>query len=157
MQRWGQGAALGAFLREQRRLADLSLRELAALTSVSNAYLSQVERGLHQPSLKVLQAIGQALGVPPASLLARAGVLDESAGADRGDGATERAIRTDPALTESEKQALLAVYDSYVCGRDTPPDALPEHDAPSPAHPLTASPPPAPPQPAHPSPRQEHP
>src|ERR1700722_14052574 len=50
----GQLNALGGFIRVQRRLADLSLREMAALTSVSNAYLSQIERGLHQPSLRVL-------------------------------------------------------------------------------------------------------
>ena len=126
MQRWGQGAALGAFLREQRRLADLSLRELAALTSVSNAYLSQVERGLHQPSLTVLQAIGKALGVPPASLLARAGMLEErTAPPHRSAGATELAIRADPALTETEKDALLAVYDSYLRARGALPDARP--------------------------------
>ena len=114
MQRWRQGAGLGAFLREQRRLADLSLRELAALTSVSNAYLSQIERGLHQPSLKVLQAIGQALGVPPAALLAEAGMVDDpSAASPSTDGATERAIHADPRLTETENQALVAVYRSY--------------------------------------------
>ncbi len=115
MQRWRHGAALGVFLREQRRLADLSLRELAALTSVSNAYLSQIERGLHQPSFKVLQAIGQALGVPPASLLAEAGMLDEraAAAAPCGDTATERAIHADPHLTQTEKHALVAVYRSY--------------------------------------------
>ncbi len=154
MQRWGQGAALGAFLREQRRLADLSLRELAALTSVSNAYLSQVERGLHQPSLKVLQAIGQALGVPPASLLARAGMLDDRSGSvPRGETATERAIRADPALTEPEKQALIGVYASYLRGEAASPDARPERDGPSPT-----SRPSAPQQTAAESPtRQEHP
>ena len=68
--------ALGGFIRQQRRIADLSLRELASLTSVSNAYLSQIERGLHQPSLRVLRAIADALDVTPTTLLTQAGLLD---------------------------------------------------------------------------------
>jgi DNA-binding XRE family transcriptional regulator len=67
--------ALGGFIRVQRRLADMSLREMAALTSVSNAYLSQIERGLHQPSLRVLRSIAQALGIAPEDLLRRANIL----------------------------------------------------------------------------------
>ena len=47
---------LGEYIRLQRQMADLSLRGMADLTKVSNAYLSQIERGLHQPSLRVLQA-----------------------------------------------------------------------------------------------------
>jgi len=64
---------LGAFIRAQRQLADLSLREMAALTQISNAYLSQVERGLHQPALTVLRAIANALGLTTEQLLAKAG------------------------------------------------------------------------------------
>src|SRR5918996_961558 len=64
---------LGAFIRAQRQLADLSLREMAALTRISNAYLSQVERGLHQPSLTVLRAIADALGLTTEQLLVKAG------------------------------------------------------------------------------------
>ncbi len=61
---WGaQREALGAFIREQRKQANLSLRQLAELTSLSNPYLSQVERGLHQPSVRVLKAISDALNV----------------------------------------------------------------------------------------------
>jgi transcriptional regulator with XRE-family HTH domain len=66
---------LGALLRAQRVAANLSLRELSDRTKVSNAYLSQLERGLHEPSLGVLRAIASALGVPLGSLLTRAGVL----------------------------------------------------------------------------------
>ncbi len=109
--------ALGALIRQQRRIAHLSLRELATLTSVSNAYLSQVERGLHQPSLKVLRSISRALGVPPLTLLAQAGLLDESAApttsGSRTSG-TEEAIRADVRLSDAEKDALVAVYRSYV-------------------------------------------
>ena len=74
--------ALGTFLRMQRRLADLSLREMAALTSVSNAYLRQIERGLHQPSLRVLRSIAQALSIAPEELLRRANFLSASNDAD---------------------------------------------------------------------------
>ena len=52
-----QMEALGSFIRTQRKMADLSLRELAEMTEVSNPYLSQLERGLHQPSVRVLKAI----------------------------------------------------------------------------------------------------
>src|SRR5688500_19468454 len=68
--------ALGGFIRAQRQLAKLSLREMASMTSVSNAYLSQIERGLHQPSLKVLHSIADALHLSTEQLLAQAGWQD---------------------------------------------------------------------------------
>jgi len=105
--------ALGSFLRAQRKLAKFSLRELASRTNVSNAYISQLERGLHEPSLHVLRSIAEALGIPPATLLAYAGLGDED-GEGEADEGTEGAIRTDPHLTESQKDALLAVYRSFV-------------------------------------------
>ena len=71
-----QRAALGAFIREQRKSANLSLRQLAELTSLSNPYLSQVERGLHQPSVRVLKAISDALNVSAETLMAQAGLID---------------------------------------------------------------------------------
>jgi transcriptional regulator with XRE-family HTH domain len=104
--------ALGAFIRAQRLASRLSLRDLADRTGVSNAYLSQLERGRHEPSLSVLKAISEALGVPLESLLARAGVLDgEPPPAARG---TEAAILADPALSEPQRVALLSVYRSFV-------------------------------------------
>ena len=71
-----QREALGAFIREQRKRANLSLRQLAELTSLSNPYLSQVERGLHQPSVRVLKAISDALNVSAETLMAQAGLID---------------------------------------------------------------------------------
>src|SRR3954465_5833785 len=110
--------ALGALLRAQRRAADLSLRELSERTKVSNAYLSQLERGLHEPSLSVLRAIASALGVPLGSLLTRAGVLE----GDAPDGGSEMrahegAILRDPDLSEPQRTALLSVYRSFVPAR----------------------------------------
>src|SRR5579859_1318828 len=119
--RWQkQLTTLGGFIRMQRRLADLSLREMASITSVSNAYLSQIERGLHQPSLRVLRSIAQALGIAPEDLLRRANfmapteddVLDaEQAGPAPPD--TEAAIAADPRLTPTQREALLNVYRSF--------------------------------------------
>jgi transcriptional regulator with XRE-family HTH domain len=111
---------LGQYIRLQRQMADLSLRGMADLTKVSNAYLSQIERGLHQPSLRVLQAIAQALKIPADTLLAEAGlvsVTDPSSSATRAG--TEAAIRSDPDLTPEEREALLRIYRSFVDGRSS--------------------------------------
>jgi transcriptional regulator with XRE-family HTH domain len=107
---------LGNFIRTQRRLANLSLRDLAARTEVSNPYLSQIERGLHEPSVRVLKAIAAALDLSAETLLAQAGLLDKDpARTVEGDpGTTRVAIRADARLTEEQKQALLAVYQSYL-------------------------------------------
>ncbi len=108
--------ALGDFIRDQRKLAQLSLRDLAARTNVSNPYLSQVERGLHEPSVRVLKAIAAALNVSAETLLMQAGLLDESAreAAATAPSTTEDAIAADPRLTAEQRTALLAVYRSYV-------------------------------------------
>ena len=112
--------ALGGFIRMQRRLADMSLREMASLTSVSNAYLSQIERGLHQPSLRVLRSIAQALGIAPEDLLRRANFMtsteDDVLDGEHTDPAppdTEAAIAADPRLTPTQREALLNVYRSF--------------------------------------------
>jgi transcriptional regulator with XRE-family HTH domain len=103
---------VGEFIRRQRNLANLSIRELADLASVSNAYLSQIERGLHEPSVRVLTSVAKALNVSAETLLLQAGVLaDDSPGGTR---ATEAAISADPGLTDAQKKALLAVYRSYL-------------------------------------------
>ena len=104
---------LGAFIRARRTAARLSLRELAQRANVSKAYLSQVERGQHEPSLTVLMAIADGLGVPPATLLAHTGVLGDAT-PEPVDTAT--AILRDPALTEPQRIALLSVYRSFVPG-----------------------------------------
>lgn len=104
---------LGAYIRAQRQLADLSLRQLAGLSNVSNAYLSQIERGLHQPSVKVLRSIATALNLSSETLLSQAGLLEaEVAGAGPGPSA-EAALLADPHLTEEEKQVLMGVYRTF--------------------------------------------
>src|SRR4051794_5076406 len=118
---WGaQMNALGEFIRAQRRLAKLSLREMASMTSVSNAYLSQVERGLHQPSLKVLHSIADALQLSTEQLLTQGGwvtgVAATGAGGAGEASGTEEAIRNDPRLSPEQRTALLGVYRSFVDG-----------------------------------------
>ena len=107
--------ALGGFIHTQRKLAQLSLRELADLTSLSNAYLSQVERGLHEPSVRVLKSIAAALDLSAETLLEQAGLLGEERSTEPAGApaATEAAIRADRTLSESQKEALLAVFRSY--------------------------------------------
>lgn len=110
-------AAFGEFLRTQRRLANMSLRDMAERTKVSNAYLSQIERGMHAPSMRVLRSIARALDLSAEAMLAQAGLLDDSLDTDGGarqPPSTEAAIRGDPRLTEDQKEALLSVYRSYV-------------------------------------------
>jgi len=119
--------ALGTFIRSQRRLANLSLRELAERTEVSNPYLSQIERGLHQPSVRVLKAIGLALDLSAETLMFHAGLLesDVASPANGQGGPTAAAIRADPRLTGSQKRALLAVYHSYARARAATAPAAP--------------------------------
>ena len=124
---WGeQREVLGAFIRDQRKKANLSLRQLAELTSLSNPYLSQVERGLHQPSVRVLRAISDALNLSAESLMTQAGLIDAIASTGQADPAeaspdkagevlpTEDAIRADPRLGDDQKAALIAVYRSML-------------------------------------------
>ena len=106
---------LGEFIRSQRKLARLSLIDLAEMTKVSNAYLSQIERGLHQPSVRVLQSVAQALNVSAETLLAQAGLLVQAGEvAAAGVNATEITIRSDPLLTTAQKEALIGVYRSFL-------------------------------------------
>ena len=101
---------LGDYLREQRVSAQLSLRQLAEQTGVSNPYLSQIERGLRRPSAEVLQQLAKALRISAETLYVRAGILDPNDAEVR---SVELAILADPGLTERQKQALLDVYQSF--------------------------------------------
>ena len=114
-----QMKALGDFIRSQRKLANLSLRQLAELTSLSNPYLSQVERGLHQPSVRVLRLLADALNVSAETLLTQAGLFDPGPdqadpGADVDAQSVESVIRADARLDDEQKAALLAVYRSML-------------------------------------------
>jgi transcriptional regulator with XRE-family HTH domain len=107
--------SLGEYLREQRRQAELSLRQLADLAGVSNPYLSQIERGLRKPSAEVLNQLAKALRVSSEAMYVRAGLLDPT-DPTRHDGYTdvEAAVRADPVLTTRQKRVLLDIYRSFV-------------------------------------------
>ncbi len=123
-ERWNE---LGAFIREQRNTARLSLRRLSELAGISNPYLSQIERGLRRPSAEILQQIAKALRISAETLYVQAGILDPP------DGSPDlaRQILSDPHLSEEQKQALVRIYLSFRrefegasgAGAEDPPDA----------------------------------
>lgn len=98
---------LGAFIRDQRKQAELSLRHLAELAGVSNPYLSQIERGLRRPSAEILQRVAEGLRISAETLYVKAGILDER------EGDLAARIAADPHLTEQQKRVLLEVYASF--------------------------------------------
>jgi len=107
--------ALGDFIRSQRRLAELSQRELAKLADLSDAYLSQLERGLHEPSVRVVNGLSSALNVPAEKLL---NFLGRERDADEQPVSTEATILTDDALTDTQKQSLLDVYRAFIAANE---------------------------------------
>ncbi|GAB2567943.1 helix-turn-helix domain-containing protein [Kribbella endophytica] len=118
--------SVGEYLAEQRRHAQLSLRQLSDLAGVSNPYLSQIERGLRKPSADVLQQLAKALRISAETLYIRAGILDPDDGADGAQRATGvvDAILLDPLLSERQKRVLLDVYGSFV-RENAPEDDVP--------------------------------
>lgn len=108
--------AFGAYLRAQRKAARMSLRELAGLAQISNPYLSQIERGLHQPSVTVIRSLAEALDVSAEVLLAEAAGLKRVAGVSRPDAhsapaaGVESAVRGDRRLSRRQKDELIAMY-----------------------------------------------
>lgn len=112
----GLGNNLGEYLREQRVLAKLSLRQLSALAGISNPYLSQIERGVKRPSAEILQQIAGGLSISAETLYVQAGLLDPKDAAAEAGATTRAAIRNDPALTARQRQSLLEIYESFVGG-----------------------------------------
>ena len=118
----GGARAFGAYLRAQRQAARLTLRELADLANISNPYLSQLERGLHEPSVAVIRSLAEALNLSAEFLLAEAAGLERVVGVEYASkeravtGGVEAAIRADDRLSESQKKALRVVYRSMVEG-----------------------------------------
>ncbi|MCX4959705.1 MULTISPECIES: helix-turn-helix domain-containing protein [Streptomyces] len=115
---------LGEYLREQRRQAQLSLRQLAEQAGVSNPYLSQIERGLRKPSADILQQLAKALRISAETLYVQAGILDER---DPDEVETRAVILADPSINERQKQVLLQIYESFrkENALDTPADEMP--------------------------------
>jgi transcriptional regulator with XRE-family HTH domain len=93
---------LGEIIRRQRELAELSMRQVAAMAGISNPYLSQIERGLRAPSEDVLRAIAHSLNVS-ADLLRGEEPPAESA-------EVIEAIQSDPDLSASQRRSLIEAY-----------------------------------------------
>ena len=108
-----QTQCLGAFIRKRRKLARLSLRQLAEMTSLSDPYLSQLERGLHLPSVRVLKLLSEALNVSAETLLAQVGLLDAPVHEPPAS-SVESAFSADERLADQQKAALIAVYRSML-------------------------------------------
>ena len=102
-------SSLGEFIRRQRELSDVSMRQFAELVGISNPYLSQIERGLRAPSEQVLHSIADALQVSADTLYDQAGVPREEDGPPK----VVQAIREDPKLTGRQRQALIEVYEAF--------------------------------------------
>lgn len=101
---------LGEFIRRQRELGQQSVRQLADACGISNAYLSQIERGLRTPSSFVLKAIADGLELSSETLYAQAGILDPSEGESED---VVEAIRRDPKLSARQREMLIDMYESF--------------------------------------------
>ncbi len=106
--------AFGEFVRAQRRLAQVSQRNLARMSGVSDSYLSQIERGNYRPSPQVVKALALAFGLKPEQLYTMLGFMDEPEGGKSSAPSVEEAIRLDPRLEPAQKDALLRVYRSFL-------------------------------------------
>lgn len=101
---------IGEFIRRQRELGQMSVRQLADLCGVSNAYLSQIERGLRTPSSMILQSLAKGLRLSAETLYAQAGILDPKGD---GEGGVVRAIMEDPKLSSRQREILIEMYQSF--------------------------------------------
>ena len=108
--------SLGEIIRRQREISELSMRQFASMAGISNPYLSQIERGLREPSDKVMEAIAETLHTSADALYALAG-LDDS---DTEDTAVVDAIQADPRLTAAQRRALLTTYEGFLAANGEP-------------------------------------
>lgn len=109
--------SIGETIRRQRELSNVSMRQFAAMAGISNPYLSQIERGLREPSGRVVEAIAESLETSAASLYEQAGILVEDGAETR---AARAAIDADPALTPRQRRTLLEVYDALLASGRPP-------------------------------------
>jgi transcriptional regulator with XRE-family HTH domain len=105
---------LGEYIKAQRRINQMSQRELARLSDLSDTYMSQLERGLHEPSIRVLRALADSLGIHPNQLINYAAGLPIEGVGEPTTVRTEDAIRSDARFSEAQKRALLGVVRSYL-------------------------------------------
>lgn len=131
-----QKRILGEFIKSQRRLAQLSLRELAERTNISNPYLSQIERGLHEPSIRILKSISNALNVSLGSLLSQLGQAEDSPALvkETHHSQVETAIYSDPRLSQYHKEVLVASYKTFISTSESSEPLYRKHHEPRPTN-----------------------
>ena len=99
---------LGEYIKSQRHYHQLSQRDLARLADLSDTYMSQLERGLHEPSIRVLRSLAESLGLRPDQLIMSAAGLP-----------LDFTTRTLRALTELTREDLDAAYRRAATGEWT--------------------------------------
>jgi len=109
--------SLGEIIRRQRELSRLSMRQFAQLAGISNPYLSQIERGLREPSERVVDAIARSLETTAEALYEEAGLVAEEEATLT---AVPVAIAADPALTPRQRKVMLEVYEAFVAAGPAP-------------------------------------
>ncbi len=113
--------ALGEYIREQRNLAEMSLRQLATKSEVSNPYLSQIERGLRKPSAEILGQIAKALRISAETLYVRAGILEDH----RGDASVTTVLMADDTISDRQRRVLLEIYAAFQAENAVSPEPKP--------------------------------
>ena len=108
--------SLGEIIRRQRELSELSMRQFASMAGISNPYLSQIERGLREPSERVLEAIAESLETSADALYAQAGLDD----VDPEDTTVVDAVEADPRLTAAQRRALVTTYEGFLAANGEP-------------------------------------
>ena len=108
--------SLGEIIRRQRELSELSMRQFASIAGISNPYLSQIERGLREPSEKVIEAIAETLHTSADALYAQAGLDD----VDPEDTTVVDAVEADPRLTAAQRRALVTTYEGFLAANGEP-------------------------------------
>jgi transcriptional regulator with XRE-family HTH domain len=108
-------STFGQFVRRQRELQDLTMRQLADLVGISNPYLSQIENGLREPSERVVEAIADNLEMSAETLKRHRVRAEQSDGGD--ESAVVAAIRADKELSASHRRALIEVYEAFIASR----------------------------------------
>ncbi len=101
---------LGKFIKRQRELAQLSVRQLADMCGISNPYLSQIERGLRTPSSMILQSLSKGLRMSAETLYAQAGIIDPQ---DAEESDVVKAVLHDPDLSARQREMMIDMYRSF--------------------------------------------